>query len=454
MFKKFTKSLTLFSAIFILIFSAGAQNVLAAPEDNANSEETAAATQTENAEASDSSAGTWPAAPTLDAGAVYLVETNNGCVLNSVNETKKMYPASTTKLMTCLLALENCSLDETVTFSETAVTLEEGSSNIGAVAGEEMPLRDVLYGLMIASGNECANAIAEHVSGSVSAFADLMNQRAAELGCEDTHFVNPHGLFNKEHYTTAKDLSLIAMEAYKNSTFVDIISHVTYTIEPTNKDANQKKLSTTVESIKPTSSYYNENVIGGKTGYLSEAGRCLVTFAKKDGLSLVSVLLDSGYETVFDETNKNLNYGFDNFTIKNVSESESRFSYTDEHCKVYLDPKSEIVLPKSISFDDLDAVMTYVSDMDQETRTAVFKEIGMTPDESLRLYAKLSYSYDSHPLGQVYVLLDSSMTVTQASFTQVFYVNIWIVLAILAVLLIVIFVVIKKPRRKYGKKRY
>ena len=445
MTKKLSKSLALFSMIFILIFSACAQSVLADEDTDTSSDVTTEET-TSSDSSSTASTGTWPAAPTLDAGAVYLVEANNGCVLNAVNETEKMYPASTTKLMTCLLALENCSLDETVTFSETAVTLEEGSSNIGAVAGEEMAMRDVLYGLMISSGNECANAIAEHISGSVEAFAELMNKRAEELGCENTHFVNPHGLYNKDHYTTAKDLSLIAREAYKNSTFVDIISHASYTIEPTNKDPNQKKLSTTVESIKPTSSYYNEYVIGGKTGYLAEAGRCLVVFAKKDGVSLVSVLLKSGYETVFDETNKNLAYGFDNFIIKNVSESESRFSYTDEKCKVYLDPKSEIVMPNSISFDDLDAEMTYVSDMDQDTRTAIFKEIGMTPDESLRLYAKLSYSYDGHSLGQVYVLLDSSMTVSAASFTNVFYVNIWYVIAGVVVLLIVIFVVIRKPK--------
>jgi len=328
------------------------------------------------------------------------------------------------------------------------VDLEPGDSNIGAVAGEEMPMRDVLYGLMIASGNECANAIAEHIAGSNEAFAEIMNETAEEIGCTNSHFMNPHGLYNSQHYTTAEDLAKIAQEAYKNSTFVEIISHKDYAIDPTNMDNNPKRITTTVELINPTSSTYSEYIVGGKTGYLLEAGRCLVAFAKKDGVSFISVLLNSGYEAVFGESLKNLEYGYNNFTIKNVSELESRFSYMDEDCKVYLDPRAEIMTVSSIPFTDLDVHITYVSDMDQETRETIFNDIGMSPESDLRLYAELRYSYDDHYLGKVYVMIDPSKEITKASFIEVTYIKLWYVIAAAVIVFIIFLIAAKRPRRR------
>lgn len=429
--------------------------------DSNDNEETTAEDETtaeENGEDADSnekpaasttsSEGGWPEVPEIDAEAIYLMEPDTGSILNSKNADKQMYPASTTKILTCLIALQTCSLDEIVTFSETAVDLDPGDSNIGAVAGEEMPMRDVLYGLMVASGNECANAIAEHIAGSNEAFAEIMNQKAAEIGAENSHFMNPSGLYHRDHYTTAEDLAKIACEAYKNSTFVNIISHREYAIAPTNMDVNPKRISTTVELIDPNSSSYSEYVIGGKTGYLLEAGRCLVSFAKKDGVSFISVLLNSGYQTVFAESLKNLEYGYNNFTIKNVSELESRFSYMDENCKVYLDPRAEIMTVTSIPFTDLDAHITYVSDMDQETRETIFNEIGMRPDAELRLYAELKYSYEDHYLGKVYVMIDPSKEIKKASFVEVTYINLWYVIAAGVLVVIILIIAAKRPRRR------
>ena len=183
-----------------------------------------------------------------------------------------MYPASTTKILTAIVVLEHCSLDETVIFTEECCDLEEGAVTIDSVPGEEMSLKDVMYGLLLPSGNDCAMALALHVAGSVSAFVDMMNEKAQEIGAAHSHFVNPSGLFHSNHYTTASDLALIAQYAFRNSTFVDIISHPTYIIEPTNKNPDSRVLINTHEMITPGNPDYNSNVIGGKTGYLYEAG--------------------------------------------------------------------------------------------------------------------------------------------------------------------------------------
>lgn len=392
--------------------------------------------------------GGWPVSPEIDAGAYYLLEPTTGSVLNNKNGDQQMYPASTTKILTCLIALQNCSLEETVTFSANAVALEAGDSNIGAVAGEEMTMRDCLFGLMVASGNECANAIAEHVAGSNEAFAEMMNEKARELGANNSHFTNPSGLYDSNHFTTPADLAVIAKEAYENSTFVNIISHRNYTIGPTNMDPNEKYLDSTVELIRPTSDSYSEYVIGGKTGYLLESGRCLVAFAKKDGVSLISVVMNAGYEAVFPETMKNFNYGFDNFAIKNVSELESRFSYMDDAAKVYLDPRSEIIAVSNVPFEALSTSITYVSDMEQDVREAAFEDLGMSPDSPLRLYAELKYSYDDHYLGKVYAIIDPSKEIAKASFIEVKYINVWYFLAGVVVILIIFLIAAKRPKRR------
>ena len=159
----------------------------------------------------------WPEGPAIGAEGAILLEANTGVILYAKNIHEKLYPASTTKLMTCLLAAENSSMDEIVTFSRDAVfSIEQGSSNIGIDAGQAMPMEECLYGILVASANEVAAAVAEHVAGSREAFIDMMNEKAVELGCMDTHFVNPHGLFDEQHYTTAYDLALIAKAFFQN----------------------------------------------------------------------------------------------------------------------------------------------------------------------------------------------------------------------------------------------
>ena len=224
------------------------------------------------------------AKPTISAEAGILYDVTNGRVLFEKNADEKLAPASTTKLMTALLVLEKANLDDKVTFSKTAVTnLESGAVKIGLVEGDQVSVKDSLYALLLKSANEVANGLAEHVSGSISAFAELMNARAAELGCTNTHFVNPNGLNSDQQYTTCRDMAKIAAAAR--------------TITPGHK------------MLYPKDSRYYAGIVGGKTGYTSKAGNTLVTCVEKNGVRMVAVILKSK-STHYEDTKKMLDYGY------------------------------------------------------------------------------------------------------------------------------------------------
>ena len=177
----------------------------------------------------------WPAGPAIGAQSAILLEANTGVILYAKNIDERLYPASTTKLMTCLIAAEKCQLGETITFSHDAVfSLEPGSSNMGIDEGQAMPLEECLYGILVASANEVANAVAEHIAGSRDAFAEMMNEKAAELGCKNTHFVNAHGLHDDDHYVSAYDLALIAKAFFQNELPAKIGNTASYHFKPTN----------------------------------------------------------------------------------------------------------------------------------------------------------------------------------------------------------------------------
>ena len=396
----------------------------------------------------------WPEAPELDGEGVVLIEANTGALIYEKNPDQKLYPASTTKILTAIVVLENCSLDETVTFTEECCDLEEGAVTIDSVPGEEMILKDVLYGLLLPSGNDCAMALALHVAGSIDRFADMMNAKAEQIGTVKSHFSNPSGLFDSTHYTTASDLALIAQYAFHNSTFVDIISHPTYIIEPTNMTPDSRVLTNTHEMIIPNNPDYNKYVIGGKTGYLYEAGRCLVTYGEKDGITLISVILNGSYYGIFNETQELLDFGWDHFHILNISEEERRFSYASEDAKVQIDPTDQILGLNDVPFYELTSRINYAYYLD-ETEYAEAKEAaGILPGDSRQLYAWIDYSYAGHYLGQCHVIIDPDLDLGTASFIHVMYVNIWLIIliAILVVLLVIFLVrLAKKSASEAGR---
>ena len=265
----------------------------------------------------------------VDAKAAMLIERNTGTVLYELDPHEQNYPASLTKIMTCLLALENGNLDDVITVSSTAMeNLSAGGSSAGLIVGEELSLENLLYCVMVSSANEACNVVAEYVSGSVDAFVELMNTRAAELGCTGTHFANPHGLHDEYHYTTAYDLSLIVTEALKYDTFVTITDTPEYVVPATNK-SEPRELITTNELIKDYSanSFHYSKAHGVKTGFTTPAACCLISTADDGNMQLLGIVM--GAPTVegefgnyirrsFPECINMFEYGFNSFDYRMV----------------------------------------------------------------------------------------------------------------------------------------
>ncbi len=249
------------------------------------------------------------ARPEIQAEGAVVIDGETGAVLYGKNEKNRFYPASTTKLMTALLTLEKTNLNDTVTFSKSATTnLESGASTLNLTEGDRLSVEQCLYGLLLKSANEIGNALAEHISGSVSGFADLMNQKAAALGCTGTHFANPHGLNNNNHYTTPYDMALIARAAFQNETLRKIDTTTSYQF-PATKKSESRTITMGHKMMYPTDSRYYEGIIGGKTGYTSLAGNTLVTGAERNGVRLIAVVMKSK-STHYADTKALLDYGF------------------------------------------------------------------------------------------------------------------------------------------------
>ena len=247
--------------------------------------------------------------PEVAAEGAVLLNAATGEVLYGKNQDQQFYPASITKVMTALVVLEHCNLNETVTFSETATTnLESGAVALGVSAGDQLTVEQSLYGLLLKSANEIGNGLAEHVSGSVSAFAELMNAKAKELGCKNTHFANPHGLNNENHKTTPYDMALILRAAVANDTFRKIDTTTSYQF-PAIKNAAARTITMGHKMMYKTDSRYYEGIIGGKTGYTSKAGNTLVTAVERDGVRLIAVVMKAK-GTHYTDTRAMLDYGF------------------------------------------------------------------------------------------------------------------------------------------------
>lgn len=267
----------------------------------------------------------------LNSEAAILVEVSTGRIIYEKNSTKKLYPASTTKILTAILVLENCELDELVTVRETALSnIPSGYVTCNLQVGEQLSVKDLLYALMIPSANDAAYVLAEHVAGSVDNFSTMMNDKARELGCKTTHFVNPNGIHDDSHYSTAYDLYLMAKYAMENETFRTIVSTTEYTLPATEKyPSDDRVLKTTNELLNENSrNYYYKNAIGIKTGYTSKAGNCLVSATSRDGLEFIAVVLnggstEDGLNSRYVDAKKLFEYAYDNFTLTKIIEKGS-----------------------------------------------------------------------------------------------------------------------------------
>ncbi len=247
------------------------------------------------------------ALPNVTATSAVVIEASTGHVIYSRNADIKMFPASTTKMMTLIMALESGKMDEIVTVGPNADGAE--GSTLWLNSGEHIPLRELLYGMIMVSGNDAAIAIAEHLDGTVYQFAQHMTKRAAELGAKNTNFTNPHGLPDDNHYTTAHDLALIAAYGYKLAEFEDIV---------TAKEVSYDWIHDFPKILRSENQmlwlYRGGN--GIKTGYTDKAGRCLVSAAKRDGIQIISVVLDSEY--MWNDSILLLDYGFQNVKFEKL----------------------------------------------------------------------------------------------------------------------------------------
>lgn len=249
-----------------------------------------------------------------------LIDAKTGDVLYEKNANQKAYPASTTKVLTAYIALtQGYSMDEEIIPSRTSVmSVPRGSSIAYFSENEKLNLEQVLYGLLLPSGNDAANILAEHISGSTSTFADLMNVTAEKLGATNSHFINPSGLHNNDHYTTASDLAKIAQQAMKLEKFREIVSQSKYDMPPTNVSKNTRTFYNTNHLLSSSEKYFFPYANGIKTGYTSQAGNCLIASASKDGVDLITVVLGGhiipvNKSTVYLDTISLFNYGFENY---------------------------------------------------------------------------------------------------------------------------------------------
>lgn len=268
----------------------------------------------------------------INAESAILIDGDTGKILYEKSAYEKRAPASTTKIMTALLALEHCKTTDVATVTSEAITsVPSGYSTDLLKMGEELTIKDLLYALLLPSSNEAANVLAIHIAGSIDSFASMMNTKAMDLGCKNTHFVNPNGVHDANHYSTAYDLSLIAKEAMKNDIFRQIVSTASYTLPNSNKYSRiDRTLITTNDLIKKQSNNYYEYAIGIKTGFTTPAKNCLVSSATKDGKTLIAVVLRSNTDNNrYNDTKALFNYGFDNFSKKDIVKSGSTIKTID-----------------------------------------------------------------------------------------------------------------------------
>ena len=307
---------------------------------------------------------TFALAVSVSAESAILVEVSTGRIIYEKNSTKQMFPASTTKMMTAILVIENCDLQETATVSETALqNIPSGYVTCNLSVGEEISVNDLLYALMIPSANDAAFVLAEHVAGSVDAFSDMMNSKAREIGCTNTHFVNPNGIHDSKHYSTAYDLYLIAKYCMQNETFKDLVSTTEYTLPATNMhDVEDRSFSTTNDLLNPEKTNYYKTATGIKTGHTSMAGYCLVSESSRDGLDFISVVLNGETDNKrFQDAVRLFDYGYDNYTLTKVKEKNQLIETVEVenatketmHLDLLIDEEITVINNKSITIDQI-----------------------------------------------------------------------------------------------------
>ena len=363
----------------------------------------AAADQRRTEEPDSNSIPSWPQGPHVSAEGAIVMEADTGTILYSKHADEKLYPASITKLMCCLVAVENCSLDETISVNQSAIDANQSDgSNMGLKAGESFTLEELLYGILINSANEACNAVAEHIAGSIDDYVVMMNERAAELGCTGTHFVTPNGLYDKEHYTTPHDMALIGRAFFSHSILCNISSTPRYTISA--NGAHEEHPLHSKNKLYKGGEYEYPDLVGSKTGFTSEARQTLVSCAERGGLRLIAVVMMEESPTQFTDTRELFEYGFSSFSLIDPAEYETGYAVSNSSFfnstngifgstapLLRTAPSSIVVIPNTLKFSDLSSDIGY----DNLNEGAL---------------ARINYSYEGIPLGSTDIILNASNT--------------------------------------------
>ena len=322
----------------------------------------------------------------LSAKSAVLYEPVTDSFLYSKNADARLPMASTTKIMTALVALENSSCDDIVEIADEAIGVE--GSSLYLKKGEVMTMKDLLCALMLRSANDAALAIAYEISGGISEFSNLMNQKAADLGLKNTHFENPHGLDSDEHYTTAKELAIIASEALKNNTFKEIVSTKKTTI--TNSDGEERLVANHNKLLN-----LYDGAIGVKTGFTKKCGRCLVGAAERDGLTFITVTINAPDD--WNDHKKLFDYGYSRLKSLKLA-TPGEFSYT---LPVVNSDKNNIKIsnknPLSIIVSDTDTIPDY---------KVILPKYVCAPLSAGDTVGKVVFTLDGKNVGEVELILE------------------------------------------------
>lgn len=354
------------------------------------------------------------AKPSVFSETACVLDVQSGAVLYEKNMNQKEYPASITKIMTTLVALENSSMDEEIVYTNNAfANWEANASNADIKVGERISMEESLYAVMLPSANEACNGVAEHVSGSIDAFVGKMNQKAKELGCRNTHFANTNGLWKKNHYTSAYDIALIGRAAIQNSEFKTIAGTKTFLMSKTNKRKAGYALVNHHKMINPMDypQYEYEYCEGGKTGYTSRSRNTLVTFAKKGDMELVCSVMKCNNSVwlepnAYTDTTKLFNYCFENYEKTKIGDDAAseineqylftNFSpfYSKNTSCLHIDEDAGVILPKGVSIDQAEKKIEYYDNAPEENGKKVI--------------GRISYVYKGQEVGGTNIYFDQN----------------------------------------------
>lgn len=418
-------------------------------------------------------AASYPEAPEIESGNCILMDADTGIVLYEKNSSEKCYPASVTKLMTALLVVENCNPSDTLTVSSNAVaSVKYGDATAGLRTDEEFTVEQALNIMLIKSANDMAYALGEYVGGSIANFATMMNKKAVELGCLDTHFSNASGLTDVNHYTTAYDMALICRAVINSPAIMNAISYTkSYSVPPTNKTADTRYYRLSHSMV--TGQYLYEYCIGGKTGYTDAAGHTLATFAAKDGLRLICIIFNSTDEQRYIDTTALFEYAFDNFHRVNIAQNEDTFSFnqglglsdfgisgkalnTRSDAALSIPDDDYVLLPDGAEFSELTKEIVFRADA--SLADIYYYCAGRLLGQTSLVFSKQLSASDSgsQTTGLPYIKDTNSGTTQSPALREGHFItiNIWLLVSAVCVIILIIIIITSRTKKNRRNLRF